>query len=234
MQKDETLLNDLTLILRRNEKVKPRNASTLIIKKKNNLEEDSILMLLRHPGNAFVPSAWVFPGGAIESEDHDIEEFCVPLMDDYNKVSHKEDASILPYFIASIRETFEETGILYAYKNNELLSINSKDDMDRFAQYRKKLYNKELTFRDILEKENLTLAVDTLSYIDRWVTPSLFPIRYDARFFYTNIVPNQEVSIDEIEVVKHKWITPSEAIKKNKTGEFPMVLPTVSVLKKIS
>ena len=69
--------------------VQPIPAASVILLRDNPLE---VLMILRHEKSSFVPSAWVFPGGAIDPEDG-------------------EPGTLDAARAAAIREVFEETAI---------------------------------------------------------------------------------------------------------------------------
>ena len=73
---------------------------------------------------------YVFPGGKIDDSDYlsDLENFCDGLND--NSASDKLGLkhSGLSYWIACIRESFEEVGILLAKrKSGEKLDLKGKD-----------------------------------------------------------------------------------------------------------
>jgi 8-oxo-dGTP pyrophosphatase MutT (NUDIX family) len=69
--------------------VEPVAAASVILLRDQPLE---VLMILRHEKSSFVPSAWVFPGGAVDPEDG-------------------EAGTIEAARAAAIREVFEETAI---------------------------------------------------------------------------------------------------------------------------
>ena len=58
-------------------------------------------MVRRHGNSGFAAGALVFPGGKVDESDHALAARCPP-------------ATLLPYRIAAIRETWEEAGILLA------------------------------------------------------------------------------------------------------------------------
>src|SRR5262245_23480766 len=74
-------------------------------------------MLQRSMKLAFMPGAYVFPGGSLDPGDNSAElrELCVGLDDGTASRALGLPRGGLAYWIAAIREAFEEAGILLAY-----------------------------------------------------------------------------------------------------------------------
>lgn len=220
--------------------VVPRKASTVAVVRENTDGGDfQVLLLKRNGKSSFLPHNYVFPGGALEEQDDlpCFREFCTGMnrgkadviLDDEKDVFNR-----LSIRVAGIRETFEETGLLYAYEHDGtplVFAGNGKKEL--YCEYRKRMFAGDTTFREMLERENLSLAVDRLCYLSRWVTPDFSPIRYDARFFLAEAPSGQDVIHDGQEITEHTWITPADALRRNREGSLPMVLPTVHTLQKL-
>jgi 8-oxo-dGTP pyrophosphatase MutT (NUDIX family) len=217
---------------------KPKDAATVVLIRNRPLPEKGIevLMVLRNPKSDFVPGSYVFPGGGLEKED------CLPGMESLCSGMDCEGAvhilndrtaaeRALGIWVAGIRETFEEVGLMMACGNDgSILSIAADEEVQRFRDYRRALREGTITFSDLLMKEELTLAVDRLHYFSRWITPELSPIRYDTRFFVAEAPANQEALHDGLELTKHVWVTPGDALERYGRGTFNMVVPTVITL----
>ncbi|MBN2080564.1 MAG: hypothetical protein JW838_16465, partial [Spirochaetes bacterium] len=183
---------------------------------------------------------YVFPGGRVEDEDclRDMENFCGGP--DLTEEQGTLDGVLLPeralgIRVAAIRETFEEVGLLLACREDGTLLSFDRDDIDRrFLSYRKRVHSGELHFTEILRRERLTLALDRLHYFSHWITPELSPIRYDTRFFVTEVPPHQEALHDGGELTRHLWITPAEALEGYREQRFHMVVPTIVTLEDLS
>lgn len=140
----------------------------------------------------------------------------------------------LGFFVAGIRETFEEAGILLACEaSGEIVSYKGKRAA-RFATYRKAMRDNQLSFKEMIAREGLKLAVNQLTYFAHWVTPDISPIRFDTHFFLTPAPPHQNASHDNVETTAHLWITPQEALERNKHGTLAMFPPTIVNLMALS
>lgn len=222
---------------------KPKDAATVILlRRKSDTDEGGfeVLMVLRHPKSAFVPNSYVFPGGILEEDDYkrDIDRYCTGMDHEkarslLEKLSSPEIA--LGTWVAAIRETFEEVGLLLAYREDgSLKQFNSEEVVKRFRRHRGLLFEGKRTFINILREEGLTLATDRLYYFSHWITPEFLPLRYDVRFFVTEAPEGQEALPDGVELTKHAWITPQEALKRFRSGKCDMVLPTLMTMEELS
>lgn len=219
----------------------PKDAATVMILRKNpdnGGKGMEVLMVRRHPRSQFVPDVHVFPGGCLDEDDIDpsMEAFCTHLdhrkaFDIIGDIASPEKA--LGAWIAGIRETFEEVGLMMAYeKDGSLVDLNSPRS-EGFSLHRRLLSAGEVPLGKILKDENLTLATDRLFYFSHWVTPELSPLRYDVRFFVTEAPENQQALHDGLELTDHVWISPQRALEEHEKNRFGMVLPTIMNLKEL-
>ena len=125
------------------------------------------------------------------------------------------------YWIAAIRETFEEAGLMLAYRGGELLAYDEPLRY-RFDAYRGPLHSGELSLLDICHREDLQLAVDQVHFYNRFVTPLGRPRRFDTRFFIAAAPEAQRGRHDEKETVDSIWIT-REALARNRAKEFDLM-----------
>jgi 8-oxo-dGTP pyrophosphatase MutT (NUDIX family) len=211
----------------------PKDAATLILMRDaaRSGARLEILMLRRHSNSAFLPGAYVFPGGRVEVADcaRDTEGLCHGLTPQQAQIiidgaSPPERA--LGFFVTAIREAFEEAGILLAYKeSSDLIAIN-EEDKTRFSQYRKQVQKDPSSFAAMVRSEGVRLAADRLFYFAHWITPEIVPIRFDTRFFVAAAPPDQEALYDALETTDSLWITPQEVLEKRRKGELDVPFPT--------
>ena len=212
----------------------PRPAATVLLVRAP-LNEVEVFMIQRNAKTNF-GNAWVFPGGKLDEVDgiDEANDFCFGLSDEMASQILGLKKGGLNYWVACIRECFEECGVLLAYRENgDLLDDPSKDEMTILNRYRDLLNQGEPVLYQLCKEMNLKLAVDRLAYISHWVTPKFEMKRYSTRFFIALAPENQKAEHDGGEGVKSTWITPENALEKGKTGEFPIILPTIKNLESI-
>lgn len=212
----------------------PKDASTIVLMRDINSSGagPELLMLRRHTKSSFLPGAYVFPGGTVEVADcvNQVEEICHGLTFRQARniiydASSPEKA--LGFFVAAIREAFEEAGVLLAYRECPDLIAISEEQKARFAGYRRQVREDPFSFLAIVQKEGLRLATDRLFYFAHWITPEIMPIRFDTRFFVAAAPPNQEALYDALETTDSKWITPQEVVEEHKKGRLNVAFPTL-------
>jgi 8-oxo-dGTP pyrophosphatase MutT (NUDIX family) len=220
----------------------PTDAATVILlRSRSGTGEDDleVLMVLRHRKSSFVPGYYVFPGGVIDPGDYeaDAERFVRGLNREeatrvLNDMSRPEKA--LGAWVAAVRETFEEVGILLAENENGVpAAIQTDEERRRFSDYRRRLIERKIPFVQILRDEKLFLPLYRLHYFSHWITPEGFPLRYDVRFFVAECPAGQSVSHDGVELTKHVWLRPKDALEQYHQGRLDMVLPQVMTLQDI-
>ena len=215
------------------QKVPTPAASVLLIRDTKQLIE--VFMIKRSMKTNF-GGVWVFPGGKIDNEDisNNYSKYS-PHLDDVlasERLGLKKDG--LSYWAASIRECFEESGILLANKKGVNLknTILNNDDIKIIDQYKRKILQGENIFYEMIDILNLELATNELAYISHWVTPKIEKRRYSTRFFIARTTDQVAVH-DGVEGVESKWINPEEALEQFKAGDFPMIMPTIKNLEMI-
>ena len=131
-----------------------------------------VLMVKRSKKPPF-ENLYVFPGGKIDEDDchKDWRSYC----DGHDDSNASEILGLncdgLSYWIACIRECFEEVGILLAKrKSGEKLNLEGADK-NKFDNYRNELINQKITFLEICQKEDLTLSTENIAPLSHWITP---------------------------------------------------------------
>ena len=172
---------------------------------------------------------YVFPGGKIdESDKHlNIVNYCNGLDDKHASAKLGIEEGGLSFWIACVRECFEEVGILLAKKNNgEELDLNGADK-HKFDNYRRMLLENEISLFEICEKENLSLNLKNIEPFSHWITPEIEIKRFDTRFFIAYIPAKQTEKHDGNEITDSVWISPKKALERSLNGEMPMIMPTI-------
>ena len=196
-----------------------------------------VLMMERHAKTVFAGGMWVFPGGAVDHQDSPAWYADVALHRTDEEASRllALDEGGLAYYMAAVRETFEEAGVLLAlHREDESLLQIPPDAEARFNDYRDRLNSGKLEFKHILETEGLLADVGQMHYIARWITPLGSPRRFDARFFIARFPQNQHPLHDDHELVNSAWLAPREILRLFEAGEMAMISPTLRMIRNLA
>ena len=196
-----------------------------------------VLMLQRNHQSGFMPGMFLFPGGAVDAGDRadNVAARCPGLDDRTASAALGLAHGGLAYWTAAIRESFEEAAVLLAYdRSGELVNPRAPERMDRFDEYRRRLNAGEEPLGVMLEAEQLSLAVDRLTYFSHWITPVNAPRRYDTRFFVAIAPEGQEAAPDNVEAIHHVWVSPGDAVSRYRSGEYKMRTPTIRTLEQFA
>jgi recombination protein RecT len=184
-----------------------------------------LLLLKRHRAAGFVPGAWVFPGGRVDEADADPD--LVTLLDPVPATPEPA------YWLATIRETFEETGVLLARDAAGRSPAPAAAD-PAMAGWRRRLLDGDADLLEMLTALGLRPDTRRMVYCAHWITPAAEPRRYDTRFFLAELPEGATVTIDEREMSDALWVTPGAAMEGFGTGRLPMVFPTVKTIQRLA
>jgi 8-oxo-dGTP pyrophosphatase MutT (NUDIX family) len=79
--------------------------------------------------------------------------------------------------------------------------------------------------RELREEASVTVAPERLAPWSHWITPSIEPKRFSARFFVAELPPGERPQFDRTETVDMVWVTPHDAIER--AGELRMPPPQI-------
>ncbi len=210
-------------------KLEPRPAATLLLLRET-AGAPEVFMLQRTSKAAFLPGAYVFPGGALDPDDaHERAARRVRGLDDAQASARLGLASGgLAYWVAAARECFEESGILLALDEKDLpVDPGRAAALERF---REPLNAGTLLFSEFLEKENLFVPAHQIAYYSHWITAPGRPRRFSTRFFIACAPAGQQGAHDRSETVHSVWVSPREAIERDRRKEIELIFPTRSTL----
>lgn len=200
-----------------------------------------VFLLRRNLNSDFVGGAYVFPGGAVDDADRtaDLEAICDGRTDAEASRILGVSRGGLAFWVAAIRECFEEAGVLLAQREGgpeagRVISFRDEAVAARFRAHREALNAGSLRLVDLCRTEGLRLDVRRIHYFSHWITPLGAPRRYDTRFLVTAAPPEQVPLHDDRETIAHLWITPRTALERQARGELEMLLPTIKNLEAIS
>jgi len=214
----------------------PRPAATVIIARDTD-DGLEIFMMRRTEQMVFVGGNYVFPGGGLEAADSDPHwaSLCDGMEDaEANRLLGTSEGG-LAYWIAALRECFEESGLLLCRdRRGELVTHDDAALTGELAELRAQLNAGKTSFANLLQAHRLRPALDQVAYFSHWITPIGAPRRYDTRFLVTAVPLNQTASHDGDESDHHHWIRPADALERQKKGEIQMIAPTIETLKTLA
>lgn len=188
----------------------------------------------------FLGGFYVFPGGTVHRDDFSpaMLQRCRGLTgNNAQKIlgGHHEPEEAIGHWVAVARELFEEVGILLAVNHSgDAFDPIDDDTRRRVETKRQALVKQEFDFADFLASENLYCDLAQAVYFDHWVTPDMYSMRFDTRF-YAAVLPSGQVPLTRSEEVTHSlWIKPAEALSRMDRRDFPILPPTTTVLSELS
>ncbi|MDM0073214.1 NUDIX domain-containing protein [Variovorax sp. J2P1-59] len=189
-----------------------RVAATLIVLRDgpSGLE---VLMLRRAEKEADQNSgASVFPGGTLDAQDRALHALCDGVDDAAASLRLGIPVNGLDYYVAAVRECFEEAGLLFAGDaDGRLVELDDMPSQELVA-LRLAVEEGGDALRNLCTGRGWRLAVERLAYFSHWLTPLGMPRRFDTRFFVALAPPRQSARPDGRETVEHMWLRPADAV----------------------
>jgi 8-oxo-dGTP pyrophosphatase MutT (NUDIX family) len=206
----------------------PRPATTVLLLRPSQAGDAGspleVFMVVRHHQIDSFSGALVFPGGKLETADGD------PRLRARSGSSEDISDEELTFRIAGVREAFEECGILLARKRGQRALIGALDLKPIEGRWREKLAKDEASIVDLVEAEDLELAIDLMTPYAHWITPTFAPKRFDTWFFLAEAPADQAALHDGSESVDSVWIGAEEAIAEAQAGKRTLVHATLKNL----
>lgn len=217
--------------------VPPLPAATIVLMR-DAAEGIEVLLLKRHDAAAFAPGAYVFPGGRVDAGD--ASPALVERVDGLSATAAARrlrlvdaDPPAIAYYVAALREAFEETGILVGVGAGGRAPATAarNPEMDRV---RRELMADRIGFLDVLERLECRIPGGAIEYVAHWITPERSPRRFDTRFFAARVPADATPIVDPREMTDALWIAPTRAVEATEREELHMILPTVRTLQQLS
>lgn len=193
-------------------------AATLLLLRQGDTPLE-VFMVVRHHQIDFASGALVFPGGKVD--EHDASPALAALCD-----GAADDPLLRSIQVASIREAFEECGVLLARREggDDLIS---GAELAQLESYRDRLHSGDISLEDFLNTHQLRLACDKLVHFAHWVTPEGMPKRFDTHFYLVDAPANHIALHDGHESVDSVWIAPAAALARATDGTYTVIFPTL-------
>jgi 8-oxo-dGTP pyrophosphatase MutT (NUDIX family) len=209
----------------------PRAAATVVLVRDNAPGLETFLVR-RHGLSDVHAGAHVFPGGKVDRHDLSADSRSLFAQPSTDLPNHLNEADIDPdtaasLYLAAIRETFEESGVLLAR------DARAEHAMQAMALIR----DEGLRFDQALSRLNLQLDASELLPWSRWITPRV-PTgtnkRFDTRFFIATLPDGQTALHDNLEATESIWLRPRDALQQYWDGAINLAPPQIMTLAHLS
>ncbi|NQE47284.1 MBL fold metallo-hydrolase [Herbaspirillum rubrisubalbicans] len=216
--------------------VRPRPAATVVMVR-DGAQGIEVFLVQRTRQARFMGGMYVFPGGALDPADGgpDYAAFASGLDDARASAMLGIDRGGLAYWIAALRECFEESGFLFANEADGT-PVRIEDAAARacYADARERMAAGTLDLVGLCRARQLTLMPERLLYFSHWITPLGLPRRFDTRFFVAQVPSGQHGAADQRETIAHDWMRPSDALARAAAGEIELAFATVRTLEALA
>jgi 8-oxo-dGTP pyrophosphatase MutT (NUDIX family) len=210
----------------------PRPAATvMLVREAEDGSEGLVVFLMRrHSKMEFAAGTMVFPGGGVDDRDRnaDLERrgaWAGPPPRWWAQRFGIEPDLAEALVCAAARETFEESGVLFAGPAGDPEGIVG--DASVYGDARRALASGTLSFADFLRRENLELRSDLLRPWANWVTPEAERTRrYDTYFFVAALPQGQRADGENTESDRAGWTTPQAGLDDFAAGRNFLLPPT--------
>ena len=192
----------------------PRPAATVLLLR-DSPQGIEVLMTRRSLTASFAPGAYVFPGGGIDALDAASHAHAL-------RRAAQSDLH-LTQAIAAIRESFEELGILLAYRPDH--SMANGQDIAKL--------DRSQPFAAQCATLGMKLAADQVFVLAHWITDRDLPKRFDVPFLVARMPEGQTPVADESEQFEPVWVQPAQALKRHEAGDFFIIFPTIRTLQRL-
>lgn len=172
----------------------------------------SVFLMRRHRAMEFAGGVMVFPGGGVDDRDRNSDiAWYGPGPEWWAARFGIEEDLAEALVCAAARETFEESGVLFAGPADDPDGIVA--DASVYHGARAALVDRSLSFSEFLRRENLVLRADLLRPWANWVTPEEERTRrYDTYFFVGALPEGQRADGQNTESEHAAWSSPEAAL----------------------
>ncbi len=203
----------------------PRPAATVMLVR-DTPQGINVFLMRRHSAMEFVGGVMVFPGGGVDDRDRGADvAWMGPEPSWWANRLGVDEGLAAALVCAAARETFEESGVLFAGPADDPDFL--VDDASIYRDVRQALVDRSLSFGEFLRSENLILRADLLRPWANWVTPEEERTRrYDTYFFVAAMPAGQRADGENTETDRADWVTPEAALDDFAAGRTFLLPPT--------
>ena len=203
----------------------PRDAATVVMLR-DAAQGLEVFLVKRHRLSDVLGGAYVFPGGKLDATDlllgAHIDQSAADLHSALGE-PNTPPVTALGLYVAALRESFEESGILFA--------------CDALAAQAAMRQAPQRPFNAWVQERAMTLQTRCLQPWTRWITPrvpSVSSKRFDTRFFVAEVPVNQTARHDDIETTASAWLQPKIALQQYWNRQIELAPPQIMSLAQLS
>ncbi|MFQ5983560.1 MAG: NUDIX domain-containing protein, partial [Woeseiaceae bacterium] len=205
----------------------PARPSATVIMLRDSGQRPELLMVKRRGGDAF-GEHYAFPGGVLDEDESLATALCHGMTAEEANTTLGVPEGGLEFYVATVRELFEETGILLARDRRGAWALHGD------PATREQIAQGTLAWSEFLREHELRMACDALHYFAHWETPLGLPKRWSARFFLAATPADQDALHDGSELTDSCWLSAAEALETGRQGGMKLPFPTYRTLKMLS
>jgi 8-oxo-dGTP pyrophosphatase MutT (NUDIX family) len=201
----------------------PRDAATVVMLR-DGAQGLEVFLVKRHGLSDVLGGAYVFPGGKLDAADcaaahHAHFDRDAALLHEALGEADTDQATACGLFVAALRETFEESGVLFASATGAHIGAMAQE------------------FHARLAAQQLRLHTSAVQPWTRWITPLMPSVtnkRFDTRFFIAAMPPDQLAAHDNVEATESAWLQPRTALQQYWNREIELAPPQIMSLAQLS
>ena len=184
-----------------------------------------VLMVRRHGRSAVLGGAHVFPGGKLDEADREVAADALDRSPQALRQALQEPELDLNtasgLFIAALRETYEECGLLLGLPEGHGLPAATPAPL----------------FGELWRRLGRPVPTVALQPWSRWITPRVPSVtnkRFDTRFFLALAPSRQTATHDNHEATETVWLTPANALRLYWDGAIELAPPQIMSLSQLA
>jgi 8-oxo-dGTP pyrophosphatase MutT (NUDIX family) len=218
----------------------PLPASTVVLVRPDDFGGFEVYMNRRPEQMDVYPGMYVFPGGRVEASDWSAATLRLVRGISAEEAKRLLGCDLAPelclgHWVAAARELFEEVGIhFFLEQAGARLIGDTGAGLPTLSGRREALQRGTVNFAEMLASEALHCDLAQLAYFFHRITPEHYRTRFDTRF-YVAALPRGQVPLNASEeVASSVWIAPQVALNASENQRFPILPPTVAVLRMLA
>jgi 8-oxo-dGTP pyrophosphatase MutT (NUDIX family) len=194
----------------------PARPSSTVLIVRDGRSGIEVFMVGRERQVDFASGVLVFPGGKVDPDDHAEvwPHIAPPTAPDH------------AYWIAAVRETFEESGLLIARRADTSKPVSAVEAAAVASRFRTPLLDGATTFSAIAREAGIEPDFSAMVPFAHWITPVTIPKRFETHFFLVSAHDGQVAEHDGREAVRSFWIRPQDLLADVEAGRQSLVPAT--------